>query len=83
MVNDGIKDGIESTTRRPKPSQGIQSDPLHTDTLSVSGLKTGIPEGSRDVPLISETRCPAVGFLLLGRPVRSQQNPGQQKIVVV
>ena len=35
MVNDGIKDGIESTTRRPKPSQGIQSDPLHTDTLSV------------------------------------------------
>jgi hypothetical protein len=24
-----------------------------------------------------------VGLLLWGRPVRSQQNPGQQKIVVV
>jgi len=83
MVNDGMKDGIDSATRRPEPSQGIQSDPLHTDTLSVSGLKTGIPEGSHDVPLIPETRCPAVGFLLLGRPVRSRQNPGKQKIVVV
>ncbi len=37
-------------------------------TLSVSELKTGIPKGSRDVPLIPETRCPAVGFLLFGRP---------------
>jgi hypothetical protein len=83
MVNDGIKDGIESTTRRPKPSQGIQSDPLHTDTLSVSGLKTGIPEGSRDVPPIPETHCPAVGFLLFGGPMASQQKPGKQKIVVV
>jgi hypothetical protein len=35
MVNDGIEDGIETTTRRLKPSQEIQSDPLHTDTLSV------------------------------------------------
>jgi hypothetical protein len=42
MVNDGIKDGIESTTRRPKPSQGIQSDPLHTDTLSVFTGSEGI-----------------------------------------
>jgi hypothetical protein len=53
------------------------------DTLSVSELKTGIPKGSRDVPLIPETRCPAVGFLLFGRPMASQQNPGKQKIVVV
>jgi hypothetical protein len=53
------------------------------DTLSVSGLKTGIPTGSRDVPLIPDTRCPAVGFLLLGRPMASRQNPGKQKIVVV
>jgi hypothetical protein len=82
-VNDGIKDGIESTTRRPKPSQGIQSDPLHTDTLSVSGHKTGIPEVSHDVPIEPETRCTAVGLLLWGRPVRSRQNPGKQKIVVV
>jgi hypothetical protein len=44
MVKDGIKDGIESTTRRPKPSQGIQSDPLHTDTLSVLSVLT--PSGS-------------------------------------
>lgn len=83
MMNDGIKDGIESTTHRPKSSQGIQSDPPHTDTLSVPGLKTGIPEGSRDVPLIPETYCPAVGFLLFGRPMASRQNPGKQKIVVV
>ena len=82
MVNDGMKDGIESTTRRPKPSQGIQSDPLHTDTLSASTTKTGIPEGSRDVPIEPETRYAAVGFLLLGRPMASRQNPGQQKIVV-
>ena len=52
-------------------------------TLSVSGLKTGIPEGFRDVPIEPETRCPAVGFLLLGRPMASRQNPGKQKIVVV
>jgi len=83
MVNDGIKDGIESTTRRPKPSQGIQSDPPHTDTLSVLELNTGIPKGFRDVPLVPETHCPAVGFLLFGRPMASQQNPGKQKIVVV
>ena len=83
MVNDGIKDGIESTTRRPKPSQGIQSDPPHTDTLSVFGLKTGIPKGSRDVPIELETLCTAVGLLLWERPVRSWQNPGKQKIVVV
>ncbi len=53
------------------------------DTLSVSELKTGIPKGSRDVPLIPETHCPAVGFPLSGRPMASQQNPGKQKIVVV
>ena len=53
------------------------------DTLSVLGLKTGIPEGSRDVPIEPETRCTAVGLLLWGRPVRSRQNPGKQKIVVV
>ncbi|MFM7465217.1 MAG: hypothetical protein ACKO28_07080 [Cyanobium sp.] len=29
-------------------------------TPSVSGLKTGIPEGSRDVPLIPETHCKCV-----------------------
>ena len=52
-------------------------------TLSVSGLKTGIPEGSRDVPPIPETHCPAVGFLLFGGPMASQQKPGKQKIVVV
>jgi hypothetical protein len=34
------------------------------DTLSVSGLKTGIPEGYRDVPIEPETRCTAVGLLL-------------------
>ena len=61
------------------PQGSVGSNP----TLSVSGLKTGIPEGSRDVPLIPETRCPAVGFLLLGRPMASRQNPGKQKIVVV
>jgi hypothetical protein len=83
MVNDGIKDGTESTTRRPKPSQGIQSDPLHTDTLSVSELKTGIPGISRDVPGLPEARCTAVDLLLWGRPMRSRQNPDQQKIVVV
>ena len=52
-------------------------------TLSVSELKTGIPKGSRDVPLIPETHCRAVGFLLFGRPMASRQNPGKQKIVVV
>jgi hypothetical protein len=59
------------------------SQPLNTDTLSVSELKTGIPKDSRDVPLIPETHCPAVGFLLFGRPMASQQNPGKQTIVVV
>ena len=52
-------------------------------TLSVSGLKTGIPKGSRDVPIELETLCTAVGLLLWERPVRSRQNPGKQKIVVV
>ena len=52
-------------------------------TLSVPELKTGIPKGSRDVPLIPETHCRAVGFLLFGRPMASRQNPGKQKIVVV
>ena len=52
-------------------------------TLSVLELKTGIPKGSRDVPLIPETHCRAVGFLLFGRPMASLQNPGKQKIVVV
>ena len=52
-------------------------------TLSVLELKTGIPKGSRDVPLIPETHCRAVGFLLFGRPMASRQNPGKQKIVVV
>ena len=53
------------------------------DTLSVSRLKTGIPEGSRDVPIEPETLCTAVGLLLWERPVRFRQNPGKQKIVVV
>ena len=61
------------------PQGSVGSNP----TLSVSELKTGIPKGSRDVPLIPETHCPAVGFLLFGRPVASRQNPGKQKIVVV
>ena len=61
------------------PQGSVGSNP----TLSVSELKTGIPKGSRDVPLIPETHCPAVGFLLFGRPMASQQNPGKQKIVVV
>ena len=52
-------------------------------TLSVSGLKTGIPKGSRDVPIELETLCTAVVLLLWERPVRSRQNPGKQKIVVV
>jgi hypothetical protein len=67
----------DSKSFEGKPSVG--SNP----TLSVSGLKTGIPEGSHDVPIEPETRCTAVGLLLWGRPVRSRQNPGQQKIVVV
>ena len=37
----------------------------------------------RGFPRVSETRCPAVGLLLFGRPMASQQNPGQQEIVVV
>jgi len=82
-VNDGIKDGIDGDTHRPKPSHSSRSGPLHTDTLSVSGLKTGIPKGSRDVPIELETLCTAVGLLLWERPVRSRQNPGKQKIVVV
>ena len=49
---------------RPKVSQGNRLGPLNTDTLSVSGHKTGIPEGSRDVPREPETRCTAVGLLL-------------------
>ena len=66
-----------------KPVRACLLKASSEDTLSVSGLKTGIPTGSRDVPLIPETRCPAVGFLLLGRPMASRQNPGKQKIVVV
>jgi len=38
---------------------------------------------SRDVPLIPEIHCFAVGFLPFGRPMKSLQNPGKQKIVVV
>ena len=67
----------DSKSFEGKPSVG--SNP----TLSVSELKTGIPKDSRDVPMIPQTHCPAVGFLLFGRPVASQQNPGKQKIVVV
>ena len=37
------------------PQGSVGSNP----TLSVSGLKTGIPEGSRDVPREPETRCTA------------------------
>ena len=40
------------------------------DILSVSGLKAGIPEGSRDVPREPETRCTAVGLSIFWRPVR-------------
>jgi hypothetical protein len=53
-------------TGEGKPSAGSNPAP------SVSELKTVIPKGSRDVPLIPETRCPAVGFLLFGRPMASQ-----------
>jgi len=35
-VNDGIKDGTDGGTHRPKPSHGSRSGPLHTDTLSVA-----------------------------------------------
>jgi hypothetical protein len=42
------------------PQGSVGSNP----TLSVSRLKTGIPEGSRDVSIEPETRCTAVGFLL-------------------
>ncbi len=52
-------------------------------TLSVSELKTGIPEGSRDVPPIPGTHCPAVGFLPFRGPMASRQQPGKQKIVMV
>jgi hypothetical protein len=82
-VNGGIKDGTDSTTHRPKSFHSSRSGPLYTDTLSVSELKTGIPEGSRDIPPIPATHCPAVGFLLFGDPMASQQKPGKQKIVVV
>jgi hypothetical protein len=34
-VNDGIKDGTDGGTHRPKPSHSSRSGPLHTDTLSV------------------------------------------------
>jgi hypothetical protein len=61
------------------PKGSVGSNP----TPSVSEPKTGIPESSLDVPLIPETHCPAVVFLLFGRPMASQQNPGKQKIVVV
>jgi hypothetical protein len=67
----------DSKSFEGKPSVG--SNP----TLSVSRDKTGIPKVSRDVPLIPETHCSAVGFLLSGRPMASRQNPGKQKIVVV
>jgi hypothetical protein len=68
-------------TQRPVLASFLQGG--SEDTLSVSELKTGIPKGSRDVPLIPETHCPAVGFLLFWRPMASRQNPGKQKIVVV
>ena len=50
------------------PQGSVGSNP----TLSVLELNTGIPKGCRDVPLIPETHCPAVGFLLFGRPMASQ-----------
>jgi hypothetical protein len=52
----------DSKSFEGKPSVG--SNP----TLSVSGLKTGIPDGSRDVPLILKTHCTAVGFCCFGVP---------------
>ena len=61
----------------------VQASVGSNPTLSVSGHKTGIPEVSHDVPIEPETRCTAVGLLLWGRPVRSRQNPGKQRIVVV
>jgi hypothetical protein len=82
-VNDGRKEGTDGGSHRPKPSHSNRSRPSHTDTLSVSELKTGIPKGSCDVPLIPETHCPAVGFLLFGRPMASRQKPGKLKFVVV
>ena len=35
-VNDGIKDGTDGGTHRPKSSHSSRSGPLHTDTPSVS-----------------------------------------------
>lgn len=67
----------DSKSFEGKPSVG--SNP----TLSVFRAPTGIPGTSPDVPRPPETRCTAVGLLLWGRPVRSRQNPGKQKIVVV
>jgi hypothetical protein len=65
MVNDGIKDGIESTTRRPKPSQGIQSDPPHTDTLSVLTVSGGAdqPGSESSVRRMSLSRSSRQGRL--------------------
>ena len=37
-VNDGIKDGTDGGTHRPKSSHSSRSGPLHTDTLSVAFL---------------------------------------------
>ena len=75
-----MDDGMLGFDGRPKPFRGNRSGPLHTDTLSVSRARTGIPEGSRDVPPIPETHCPAVGFLLFGGTMASQQKPGKQKL---
>ncbi len=83
LLADGFGEVVEwlmaPVLKTGDPQGSVGSNP----TLSVSGLKTGIPEGSHDVPIEPETRCTAVGLLLWGRPVRSRQNPGQQKIVVV
>ena len=42
-VNDGIKDGADGGTHRPKPSHSSRSGPLHTDTLSVLCVSAAMP----------------------------------------
>lgn len=79
----GANGGVLTGSPAENPVMPMTVKISSEDTLSVSELITGIPEGSRDLPLIPETHCPAVGFLLFGRPMASRQNPGKQRIVVV
>jgi len=49
-VNDGMNDGTDGGTHRPKPFYSSRSGPLHTDTLSVSRI---IPGGDLTIPAAS------------------------------